>query len=365
MSVTSDHSQKYPLSPFSPPHPSLLNPNPVPLHRQIPPLNTIPTPQPPKKHKIDLRPGPIKQNTPTLSASHLIPPKPIRTKSATEPSAPAFSAAKEQVLKDLHNAEAHGILKPPPADANWFKRTLHQAIELLKFYYRGVKLIFLRRKDIAMIKARIKEGGTSLTRSEFRLIQTQKDDINKVIPFLIIAVLLEEVIPLIAIYAPFMLPSTCILPSQRLRIETKRAEKAQAFAAKYAHVYPELKRSENPAGFLPLASLRLEGASTAACALLGLSTIGIDALRIRRIRRHLEFIIKDDQLLLQAAHAHPLSHRELKEAVEERGILMAQGLSHKELQSRLSTWLNAIKDSSETVDDSAIARRLALLFSRV
>lgn len=48
-----------------------------------------------------------------------------------------------------------------------------------KFYYRGVKLIFLRRREIAHIHARISAGGRPLTRAEFRLIQTQKDDVNR------------------------------------------------------------------------------------------------------------------------------------------------------------------------------------------
>ena len=135
-------------------------------------------------------------------------------------------------------------------------------------------------------------------------------------------------IPIIAIHAPVnMYPP----------IEAKRAEKAKAYATQYKYLYGQLKRSENPKGFLPLQSLRLEGASTAICGcvllvlmgrglelilflfrLLGLSTIGIDALRIRRICRHLELITKDDQLLMQ--HAASLSHRELREALEERGM---------------------------------------------
>ena len=62
-----------------------------------------------------------------------------------------------------------------------------------------------------------------------------------------------------------MLPSTCILPSQQQRIETKRAEKAKAFAAQYKYLYGQLKRTEDPKGFLPLQSLRLQEASTAVC----------------------------------------------------------------------------------------------------
>ncbi len=87
----------------------------------------------------------------------------------------------------------------------------------------------------------------------------------RVVPFLIIALLLEEIIPLIAIYVPSMLPSTCVLPTQRQRIDEKRAEKAHSFALEHRHVYAELRRSENPAGYLPLESLHHPGASTAIC----------------------------------------------------------------------------------------------------
>jgi LETM1 and EF-hand domain-containing protein 1 len=264
------------------------------------------------------------------------------------------------VKKDLHDAEQHGILVPPPADANWFKRTLHQAIQLFKFYYQGVKLIFRRRRDIAIINSRIKSGGAPLTRAEYRLIHTQKDDINKVIPFLIIALLLEEVIPLIAIYAPFMLPSTCILPSQRERIDSKRSEKAATYSTQYYQIYRNLKKAENPSGFLPLSSLYLDTAPTAVCGLLGLSTIGVDYLRIRRIRRHLEFITKDDQLLLQ--NKDTLSPRELSEALQERGMV-SHGLQLKDLQGRLSWWLDAVKNFSTNPSDDALARRLSLVIA--
>ncbi|KAF8894920.1 hypothetical protein CPB84DRAFT_1782640 [Gymnopilus junonius] len=229
----------------------------------------------------------------------------------------------------------------------------------MKFYYRGVKLIFSRKKQIALIRARIRAGGSPLTRAEFRLIETQKDDVNKVVPFLIIALVLEEIIPLIAIYAPFMLPSTCILPSQRERIEAKRAEKAAAFTSQYMTTYAELKRAELPNTFLSLSALKnVPSAPTAVCGLLGLSTIGFDALRIRRIQRRLEFITRDDQLLLQ--DNKKLSGRELVEALEERGIA-SLNLSRVHAQTRLSQWLDAVKDCSTQVDDNAVTRRLYLI----
>src|SRR5258707_14814773 len=54
--------------------------------------------------------------------------------------------------------------------------------------------------------------------------------------------------------------------------------------------------------------------------LLGLSTIGIDFLRIRRIKHHLNFITMDDKLLSQNDAGKILSNQELKEALEERGL---------------------------------------------
>ena len=62
--------------------------------------------------------------------------------------------------------------------------------------------------------------------------------------------LLEEVIPLIVLYAPGMLPSTCILASQRERIETKRCEKQRAYATEMRDAFLEVRK----AGVTALAS---------------------------------------------------------------------------------------------------------------
>jgi hypothetical protein len=56
--------------------------------------------------------------------------------------------------------------------------------------------------------------------------------------------------------------------------------------------------------------------------LLRLPTAGFDALRIRRIKRHLEFLSADDQLLLQDGLLGRLSEKDLDEALEERGMLV-------------------------------------------
>ncbi|KAG6854058.1 hypothetical protein C0991_011036 [Blastosporella zonata] len=293
----------------------------IPVPSQKSPSSNEPlTTQPFKSTKLDLRPKPIKPTT--LSATHI----PLKATVALPrpsgaPTPPqSLAAFKEEVKRDIQDAEVHGVLKPPPEGANWAKRTLHKAIQIAKFYFNGVKLIFIRRKHINLIHARIKDSGSPLTRAEYRLIRTQKSDINKVVPFIFIALILEEIIPLIAIYTPFMLPSTCILPSQRERIDSKRADKATAFSLEYRHIYDQLKLAESPANHLSLEALSAPGASAAVCGVLRISTVGIDALRIRRIQNHLRFIAEDDQLLVQDKLLDKLSPKDLEETLGERGM---------------------------------------------
>ncbi|KAH9978939.1 hypothetical protein BGW80DRAFT_1281937 [Lactifluus volemus] len=52
------------------------------------------------------------------------------------------------------------------------------------------------------------------------------------VPLIAILLILEEAtsIPLIVLYAPGMLPSTCILTSHHERSDAKRREKQRAFA---------------------------------------------------------------------------------------------------------------------------------------
>ena len=114
--------------------------------------------------------------------------------------------------------------------------------------------------------------------------------IHRVIPFLIIALVLYRLLP-------FMLPSTCILPSK-----PSGQKKPKLMQLNTSTCMASLSdRKIQKASYL-----RLEGASTVICGcvsfvlvgrelelilfslfrLLGLSTIGIDALWIRRICRH-------------------------------------------------------------------------------
>ena len=69
----------------------------------------------------------------------------------------------------------------------------------------------------------------------------QKQDVQKVIPFFFVALILEEAIPFIAILAPGTLPSTWLLPSQSRRVSMQKDLKAADAVRKHGHVLRKLR----------------------------------------------------------------------------------------------------------------------------
>lgn len=104
---------------------------PVPVPKPRP--STPPSAPAPPKHKVDLRPAPIKPSrASTVSATH-VPLKAsvsLPTHAGASDSTPSLRDVKAAARHDIEAAEAHGVLKPPPEGANWFKSTLHKAIEI-------------------------------------------------------------------------------------------------------------------------------------------------------------------------------------------------------------------------------------------
>ena len=60
------------------------------------------------------------------------------------------------------------------------------------------------------------------------------------IPFALIIIVIEEILPLVVLYTPFLLPSTCILPSQKERIDGKKREKQQGYAITMNSAFEEI-----------------------------------------------------------------------------------------------------------------------------
>lgn len=143
-------------------------------------------------------------------------------------------------------------------------------------------MVFTHRRQANEILARVKAGGEPLSRWESRFIQTNKNDLARLVffapllhlkshsrarfrlvPFIAIVLLLEEVIPLIVLYAPGMLPSTCVLTSQRERIDAKRREKQRAYIETMREDFLDVRKAGPAALALSLPS------NTSAIALCG------------------------------------------------------------------------------------------------
>ena len=63
---------------------------------------------------------------------------------------------------------------------------------------------------------------------------------HRLIPFALIIIIAEEAIPLVVLWAPFLLPSTCVLPAQKERILAKKRAGQQAIVEAHGPVFKEI-----------------------------------------------------------------------------------------------------------------------------
>ncbi|OCH91805.1 hypothetical protein OBBRIDRAFT_811989 [Obba rivulosa] len=351
------------------------------LSSSAPPPNTTPKPAkdqpsippsslPARKHKVELRPAPVKPPSTAppakdasskLSSSHS---SPASEKSSTDiPLTP--KAVIEATKHDYEDASQHGILAPPPVDASWAGRLFHQAKELFKFYLRGLKLIWTNRNRVQEMQARVKAGGPPLSRWETRFIQTYKQDALKLIPFAMIIIVIEEIIPLVVMYAPFLLPSTCILPSQKERIDGKKRDKQAGYALGMKSVFEEVRQRALAQADAPVEKLLDRTALIAMNGILRLQTFGPPPLRLRLLKKHLTAIAQDDALLKKEDMGARLSPAELREALDERGIVTSDTTSHL-WRSQLQWWLSHVDVEGEQAGKvDPVRHRVVLIAGQV
>jgi LETM1 and EF-hand domain-containing protein 1 len=120
-----------------------------------------------------------------------------------------------------------------------------------------------------------------------------------------------------ALYAPRMLPSTCVLPAQRERIERRKADRQIEHRLAHRFVFEELRNARQSLDWKKVASN--SAALVAICGQVGLPTWGTSVLNRLRLKRHLNKLISDDELLSQEGTSR-LSHREVVDALFERGM---------------------------------------------
>lgn len=238
------------------------------------------------------------------------------------------------------SSDQSSLSQESKADATASSKSISERIKglwenikyLFRFYYNGVKQIWkdrtrvnAMRKEIAEREASGKEGVRWMEKS---VIELHQADVRKLPLFLAILIILEEVLPLVVIYAPSLLPSTCILPSQSLKMrseeERRRGMAVQRLASDLSvrnvvdHIVTltctdpaqSLQNSELPVTDVerPQKLSELNGKALRDVAnVFGIRSWGPVSLVSSRIEAHLRFLHEDDQLLLrvwQARHSN-------------------------------------------------------------
>ncbi|SPO23706.1 uncharacterized protein UTRI_03767_B [Ustilago trichophora] len=250
---------------------------------------------------------------------------------------------------------------------------------LFKFYFNGVKQIWANRTRVRDVQARVASGGAALTREESQLIHTHNSDMRKLPLFLFILLILEEALPLVVIWAPSLLPSTCILPNQLTKIrmgqEVKRAEAFQQLkesdslkdllpvvvegssqkGAQLTQAHVAEQQSEDSKDLLN--SLSSEDLSKLA-KMFTLSTWGGSAMIRRRLDTHMAYIREDDALMCAdgGVGAIPQHIDALAKACGERG-LRCSGIEHRDMFESLRTWLRYTtrNPDTRTLSDHSVA----------
>lgn len=219
---------------------------------------------------------------------------------------------------------------------------------LFRFYLNGVKQIWRNRERVKAIKADLQHTGRLLTWEETQLFRTHTLDMRKLPLFLLILVTVEELLPLMVIYTPFMLPSTCILPSQRMsimkRVEVKRkaavVELRRQVDGDTDTKVPIFERTDTPdeAG-QALAAVEPRHIRELAV-VYNQSLWGGVTLQRQRIARHLAMLRADDPLLASSRlmNAPDRDVRLLEQACTERGI-RAVNTEPERMHELLRQWL--------------------------
>lgn len=76
--------------------------------------------------------------------------------------------------------------------------------------------------------------------------------VSRLVPFLMIILVAEELVPLVALYAPRMLPSTCVLPGQRDRIVSRAYNRQLTAIINHRGIFEAIHAEGKQSGFVAL-----------------------------------------------------------------------------------------------------------------
>ncbi|GJJ69106.1 LETM1 and EF-hand domain-containing protein 1, mitochondrial [Entomortierella parvispora] len=264
--------------------------------------------------------------------------------------------------------------KPPAGLSGKITEFVRKGKEIVIQCKDGVKLLWVNKKIVKDLKQAQLQDGHQLTRREFQLIHKTDIDVKRMIPFGLIFLLATEYIPLIIIFAPQLIPSTCVTPSQldgrRKKIHEKRSTMTEKLILQNKReITKEHLASYN--SFISIAKKYGEGFDynmidrqhlSSFCKFMGLSGFGPKFMLKKRLDKHMTYLHKDDVLLHQEG-LDSLTFSELQVANEERGMRSLE-VSREHLEKSLAYWLRVSQSKDAQVPPALmIFSRMFLLHS--
>ncbi|KAI9236058.1 MAG: LETM1-like protein-domain-containing protein [Podila humilis] len=194
------------------------------------------------------------------------------------------------------------------------------------------------------------------------------------IPFGLVFLLATEYIPLIIIFAPQLIPTTCVTPSQLEGRRKKIHEKRSVMTEKLIRLNRREITKESLANYNSFMTISKKYGEafdyemidrehlSSFCKFMGLNGFGPKFMLKKRLGKHMDYIRNDDELLQQEG-IDGLSFSELQLANEERGMRSLE-VSKEHLEKSLAYWLKLSVSKDSTVPPALLVfSRMFLLHS--
>ncbi|KAI9030882.1 LETM1-like protein-domain-containing protein [Phycomyces nitens] len=242
--------------------------------------------------------------------------------------------------------------------------------DLISFYKTGLKLLWANGKTAKALKQKVQNEGYNLNRAEFQLVRNSHKDMLKLIPFGIVFMILPESIPLLVMYVPGAVPSTCLKESQVIK-QREKLDKVRQNMSKNVIMSADSIEGISPEDFLNPRTFaktakaynydfeltRIDRAHLSSyCRFMGLSGWGTQGILQKRLNKHLDYLLEDDKLIVKEG-IETLALPELQQAAEERGVRSIDA-SEDSLRRAIKYWI------AVTSMDPPVSRGL-IIFSRM
>ncbi|CDZ98357.1 LETM1-like [Phaffia rhodozyma] len=255
----------------------------------------------------------------STDSTHRRPSSTSSTANNANRSAPLLALAPSPPIRDIET--------PDPSKGTITKAVLY-AWYYCRFLFYGVTLSWQERKLVNEVRRRVNHGGLPYDWRESLMEVRVRSDWRKMIPFVVIAAVIEEIVPLLILLAPTLIPSTVLLPTQSFSVRQKQeTRRHDARSVLYARLQ-EVKADKSDKNALDLGwngnnwvNWEDEDMKKLLRAYdLGTRSPSRSYLE-SRVYNHVSFLESDDKLLIGRPPTAGLTLSEFQKALGDRGLL--------------------------------------------